>query len=42
MINCNSNNKGDTDQTYFKMIVKASCAILSTEYLHLRTQEIPI
>ena len=28
MINCNSNNKGDTDQTYFKMIVRASCAIL--------------
>ena len=28
MINCNSNNKGDTDQTYFKMIVRASCATL--------------
>ena len=28
MVNCNSNNKGDTDQTYFKTIVGASCAIL--------------
>ena len=28
MVNCNSNNKGDTDQTYFKMTVGASCAIL--------------
>ena len=28
MINCISNNKGDTDQIYFKMIVGASCATL--------------
>ena len=28
MINCISNNKGDTVQTYFKMTVGASCAIL--------------
>ena len=47
MVNCNSNNKGDTDQTYFKMTVRASCAILQVNcsrlspvnswYSHLKT-----